>query len=928
MQEAIRKPVRGRWSRGPALRRHALALAALAGLQGFGTGAQAVVLVQGEHWLWPDPLPIGPGDTDLGLRNLFLGGSTSGSLSVDAGSLLALGSLGLAGGGTGSATAVIDGVGTRLLLQADGNSNRLDVGQWGWGSLTVSGGAVLDGRANAQACLLGAKWCHTFIGNAAGSTGVFTVTGSGSQASFLRSFVVGGLAVFRPPIETFTLGQPGGMTRGTVKVLDGAVLTTDTATLGTAPGGSSPLGSERSFAELVVDGSQSLWRVTGGTLETQQYASVGTATHRNAWATLTLSNGGQMRLEGDGARYTALGLTTGGGRSDMLISGSGSRLQFVGASGLLQVGRSLGSATLELRDGGQAEGMFYTSVGRSGSTGVLLVDGLGSRLLINGTATAAANGASAAAWMDIGREGGHGTVTVSNAGRIEMSATVGTSNGFGLWLGRDANSAGTLSIQSGGVVQLSAVSSAAGTAAETRNPGVVVGRDGSGLLQISGGGQLLLEGGAVSTPANRRSTNLYIGGYSDTAVGGRGIASVSDEGSLIRLTGGDSFIGVGIGAQSSGQLSLSNQATASAIGMAVGRSGGVGVLKMDNAALSFSGQQTAGNQSGAFLVIGSGGTGIGTAMLSNGSRVTLSNLGSSGAGLSLGGSASFAGGDGSLTLTGASSIEFVSQPGLNSLTVGREGTGFLRLRGGSRIDQVDGVTQVARDAGSDGTVILSEGSSLRTGWLGVGAHKTDSGDVDGGTGTFVLINSTLTAPTIVVGTNGFLGGTGTITGTVYNRGIFAPGNSPGTLVVAGDYVAEAGSRMILEVESDGQGGFVTDQVIFGAGSSVDLGSLQVEFRFLGQTDPNAFAAAGQFDVDTFLKRDDGQGGTAALADQSFAQVQFSAMAEAYVIRNFQYSVDQGASFQAVPVPEPATTALLLAGLATLGWRLCQRQRRG
>ena len=58
-----------------------------------------------------------------------------------------------------------------------------------------------------------------------------------------------------------------------------------------------------------------------------------------------------------------------------------------------------------------------------------------------------------------------------------------------------------------------------------------------------------------------------------------------------------------------------------------GRSGGVGVLKVDNATLNFSGQQSAGNQSGAFFVIGSGGTGIGVATLANGSVVNLSNMG-------------------------------------------------------------------------------------------------------------------------------------------------------------------------------------------------------------------------------------------------------------------------------------------------------------
>ena len=61
----------------------------------------------------------------------------------------------------------------------------------------------------------------------------------------------------------------------------------------------------------------------------------------------------------------------------------------------------------------------------------------------------------------------------------------------------------------------------------------------------------------------------------------------------------------------------------------------------------------------------------------------------------------------------------------------------------------------------------------------MGRNKTLIGDVDGGTGTLVLINSNLTATDIVIGSNGFLGGTGKITGNLVNHGIFAPGQSPG-----------------------------------------------------------------------------------------------------------------------------------------------------
>lgn len=908
-----------------------LAPMALACLGLVAVSAQAQFSSSGAVHVYPAlaAVPNGPGNADLGNVGLQVGNGAPGSFNALGGSQLRVGTLaiGASGDGSGNGTVLLDGGGTVVRLVGDGFSdgviNRLGVGEWGRGALTVSGGAVLDGRAEAASCLGQFHYCNNFIGNAAGSTGVFTVTGAGSQASFLRFFGVGGLAVFHPPIDSFTFGTPGGSTRGTVNVLAGGTLTTDHASLGLAPGGSSPNGSERSFAEASVHGAGSLWRITGGTLEPGEYARFSTAQHRNAWASVSVAEGGEIRIEGDGNAFTAMNLSTGGGRTDMRVIGAGSRVHFQGMSGVLNVTTSTGTAFVDIRDGGVIDGMFYAAVGRSGGVAALTIEGSGSLMRVDGTATAAANGVSNTAVMDIGRNGGQGSVTVGNGGRLELLASTGATGGMAFSLGRDANSSGSLNIGAGGVVLLRSESSAPDSAAETWNPFMRVGRDGNGTLSITGGGQLLLQGGAVSTPANRRSTTLFIGGSGEFTVGGKGVATVSGSGSEIRLTGTDAFIGVGLGPQSNGQLAVRQGGAVHGMGIVVGRGGGVGVLSADNGTLSMSGQQSAGTQSGAFLVVADGG-GIGVATLANGSVMTLANAGTAGAGFTIGGSAYAGGGDGSLTLSGGSRLTVAAGAGLAGGTVGRDGSGFLRLRGASQLDLGDGNLYVGRLSGGDGTLIASEGSTVSAGWVGVGARKTDTGNEDGGTGTFLLINSRLDAQQIVIGTNGFLGGRGTINGTVINRGIFAPGNSPGLMTVNGDFFAEAGSRLVLEVESDGRGGFVTDQVVFGAGRTVDLASLKVEFRFLGDTDPTAFQRSGSFDIDSFLQRADGQGGRAALGDEAYGQVQFSASAERYVFQSFSYSVQDGASFTATAVPEPGSTALLLAGLATLGWRWRRR----
>ncbi|MBB4842056.1 hypothetical protein HNP55_000551 [Paucibacter oligotrophus] len=889
---------------------HLLALAA--------TSAQALITSSGSNYTYPGVLAIGPGDTDIGANTLTVGGGAPGSFSVTAGSQFLAASIRF-GDNLGSGTGVFDGAGTRVTLTADGNSNRLDLGAWGSGQLTVSGGATLNGRANAAACLLGNHWCNNFVGNAAGSDASLTITGAGSNASFLRAFVVGGLAVFRPPIETFTFGTPGGTTQGRVQVLDGGLLSTDSASLGVAPGGSSPLGSERSFASVLIDGPGSIWRVTGGSLENTG-ANFATASHRNAWATVAISRGGRLEIAGPAGRYNAVNLSSNGGRSDMTVSGAQSAIDFVGDAGVLQVGQRLGTANMSLSDGGQVRGVWYVAVGRDGAFGELNLDGTDSLLSITGTASAAANGVATNARLDIGRNG-TGTVRVQNGARIELRATEALSAGPQLSLGREAASSGRLDISGvGSVVSLSAASVLAGGGpGEAFNPLMRVGREGAGTLNILAGGKLLLEGQAVSTVADSRSTSLFIGGSSDTSNGGQGIALVSGVGSEIRLSGSDTYIGVGHGPQSSGRLTVADQAQVSAIGMNVGRSGGLGVLNVDHASLSFSGQQSGNFQSGAYLSIGRSG-GVGVANIGNGSVLTLSNLGDRGASLNLGGTANGPTGDGSLTLSGGSQIHIQAAAGLAALSVAHDGSALMRVKGGSSVDVGDGRIFVGRLSGSDGTLLVSEGSSIAAGWVGVGRNKTSTGTVDGGTGTLVINNSTLTAADIYIGTNGFLGGNGVINGAVHNFGLFSPGNSPGTMLINGAFTAEAGSRLIMEVEGDASHGFKTDLLVFGEGSRLDLSALKVEFRFLGATDPNAFQASGGFDIDNFFHSRSAGGVDGELSHTLFATASFSAQAEHYTISGFSFTADGGAVFTAQAVPEPQTWVLLLAGLACLGLR--------
>lgn len=902
-------------------------LGCFAGLMITSAPAGAQIATSGQANSYPGVFAIGPGNTNLGNNGLYVGTDASGALSVLGGSLLQTGALsvgnGLNGGGNGTVTA--SGIGTRIALTGDGISpgvvNRFEIGNWGTGSFTLAQGATLDGRANANACLGTFHYCNNFIGNAAGSNGSFTLTGAGTNASFLRGFYVGAVNVFHPPIDNFTFGTPGGTSQGRVEVLDGALLRTERTFITQPPGGSIPLGTERSFADVLIRGSGSTWLVQPPSLESGN-AFFNTGNGPNAWATVNIAAGGKLRLEGAPTLYNNINLTNGAGRTDFTVTGAGSRVEMAGGNTFFQVGASLGTANMQVLDGAVVDGPFLMVVGRDGARGQLTIDGAGSRLNMFGTGVANTFDANGAANFQIGRAG-TGTVTVSNGGRVEIAATGATTRGPGLLLGFQSGSAGTLNISgANSVVSLTAESSVpGGGSSESFNPFVGVGYDGSGALNISNGGKLLLHGNAFSTVAAPRNTTLYIGGRSTTVAGGSGIARVAGLNSEIIVSGTDANIGVGTGPGSTGQLNLSDSARIAATILTAGTTGGVGVIRIDNARVDLTGQYTGGFQVGAGMAIGDGSDSTGVVTMSNGARVTITNVGSFGTGVTIGGSVVRSGGDGTLNMSGASVLQVAAGADTSGMSVGRSGTGLARVRGASTIDLGGGALYVGRFSGSDGTMIVSENSTVTAGYVGVGRNKTG----DGGTGTLIVNGSTLTASTIEIGPNGYLGGNGTISGRIVNYGIVNPGNSPGTLTIDGSFINGLGGRLMLEVEKDGQGGFNTDHLIFKNGSTINLAGLEVRFRFLGDTDPNAFKARGAFVINQFFQSQDAQGNLTNLAAATFDGASFSAQADGYNLNNFAFSTAGGASFTAAPVPEPGEWMMLLAGLGLMG--VVARRRR-
>jgi T5SS/PEP-CTERM-associated repeat protein len=684
-----------------------------AGSQGFATvtGAGSEIIVSGTG----ASINVGGTGTTGTLNVLNSGKATAGGLYV--GDKGATGTVNVTGG----------------FVDLNGAQGRLIVGNSGTGTLAVSGGGVVDATLNPAACV--GNWCGNIVANGAGATGTLTIDGLGSEVRTLRSFQAGNLWV-----DQYT-GTPGGTATATINITNGGKLVTGNTTLGTAPGGANALGTETSLVNVLIDGIGSQWTVTRNTVDNSA-ALMSIAGHGSATATVTVSGGGKLRIDGSGSPGPNDGINIGSnGKGTLIVTGGGSALETTGVGRFINVGanNASGDGSFQLLAGATASSLFL-NVGRNGGTGSMLLDGANTQLTLSGVETNPAPGAAGTAAATIGRNGGTGTVTVSNGARwlITDAGLDGRSvNGSpALSVGRDANSQGSLTITgAGSKVEVVSTSVPANPAypGDNNNPFVNIARDSataSGTLLISDGGKLLITGNALSTATASRVTQLNIGGNNNTTLGGTGTATVTGPGSELRVEGVDGFIGVGI--NGNGTLSLANQALLATTRINVGRAAsGVGTLNVDNSLMDLSGQWTS-DGTGAGFTVGSRG-GNGTANITNNSMVTITNMGSSGPNISVGGTSPNPLGHGELTVSGGSKINMIGAPGLGSMNVGYDGSGILTIAGnGSQIDAGSGYVYVGRLATGTGSISVESGAKLKGALFNIGGG---SDAVVGGTAT-------------------------------------------------------------------------------------------------------------------------------------------------------------------------------------------------
>jgi T5SS/PEP-CTERM-associated repeat protein len=942
-----------RTTKAPALRRSAVfAALALAGL----LPATAAIVTLGD--VTPD---LSSGNAT---GTTVVGNGAAGSVTVNAGSTLTMERLVMGAGPNGNGSFTVSGAGSKGTVTFNTNAGNLDVGSAGSGSLSVLDGASFVYGGTGTPCQLN---CRIFVSNAAGSTGMLGVTGAGSSLSTVGGIIVGQASMFTQAADGFSYGVPGGASSGSAVVLGGGSVSSSFLAVGVPGGGNARTGTESATGTVLLDGIGSVWNLVRNGAQTAGRAllSVGTVSNSggtsfgNTSGIVAIQNGAVMTLDGSSApgefsgvniAAPAVGTVTSNVTGDLTVVGAGSRLQMQGGIGFLNIGRGVGTqATLTVADGGvitgngTETGLIYMTVGNSGSTGSATISGSGSLVRLNGRNSATNSDPAAVlnsgAFLSVGRGGGNGSLSISNGGRLEIDtsalALTNPDGQTGLYVGAFSGATGSLSVSGPGSTLL--VSSGSGM-----TPYAAIGRDsGNGSLLISNGGVVEISSTHMSVP--NPGSNLYLPGDLNSFEIGRslsgaptsGSVTVTGAGSKLLLSGNaDAFIQVGQGAGGMGTLTIANGGQTRSSALFIGTASGSGVLNMNAGTVVIDGMLNGGPAAGfgGGLGVGRGG-GTGVANISNGSTVTITSSADR-ASMGIGGSSTAPGGTGSVNLSGGSTLTVQSpnalvgvgaagsstQAGIGNLTLSGAGTSFAAVGSGAR---------VLLGAGSNtiGTVTVGAGAALSSeGLIGV-AH--DGSASTAGIGTLV-VNGTATAAQLMIGQNGLLAGNGVVNANVTNQGTIGPGMSPGKLTINGAF-DNSGGKIVLEVQSLGNGQYALDELVFADWSQVVLGDGAIEFVFLGDTDPTAFQDAGLFGLGSFFRQLDGNGNEAPLDGSLlalFADASFSASAAQFAISSLGFDPLTGAFNATVAtVPLPAPVLLTLLGLGLLAAQRRRQPRR-
>ncbi len=705
---------------------------------------------------------------------------------------------GQGGGSLGS--AIVTGSGSTWT-----NSGYLLVGEHGTGTLTIEDSGALTTGGNA------------FVGRDSGSVGTATVMGAGSKWTtngFLR-------------IGSLTGSQ------GTLTIADqGTVISNSQVRLANAPG---------TQGTALVTGAGSKW--------------IGPATQFHVGfggeGALTIADRGEVQSD-----FTTLG-TWGGSTGTATVTGGGSVWNI---SDDFEVG-VWGAGRLTIENGGAVNSIDSTIGVEADGIGAVTITGPGSTWTNTGGLFVGEEGSGAVTIAD-GGSGGSGGVYLARTADSTGSATV--TGGGSTWntgfLGVGENGQGTLTIANGGVVHSghgdvglydgTGFATVTGGGATWTTSYLTVGEYGAGTLTIEGGGLVTNSASAfIGSETTGGGEVTVTGGGSRwqsadiqyIGMGGQGTLTIENGGGVTNTA--DAFIGyhtTGIGNvtvtgggstwESSGDLYL-------------GRNG-EGTLTIEDGGFV--------NPDETFIADQAGSIGAATVTGAGSHLITIGiSVGSAGAGslvIADGGLVDnrgatigqFAGSEGHALVTGTGSRWRPE----HDLWAGSEGRGELTVADGAVVetDEVriaalsgsQGTVNIGAAAGDaptapgkldtplvqfgdgDGSLVFNHTSGnylFAPDIAGVGridllAGTTELNNAGGFSGiTSVNGGATLVANGTLGGAldmlaGGRLKGSGTV-GSVNIAGTIAPGNSIGTLHVAGNYTQAAGSTYEVEINAAG-----------------------------------------------------------------------------------------------------------------------------
>jgi fibronectin-binding autotransporter adhesin len=566
-------------------------------------------------------------------------------------------------------------------------------------------------------------------------------------------------------------------------------------------------------------------------------------------------------------------------------------------SGAVTFGNTSGSADVRIHLTGAAANDITVRAGSSGAaalTGANNADYQGD-IVLNRDVTFGSLSSSTATVTYSGDISGSGGISVV---RLGSASPVVVLSGNNTYTGKTTITAGTVVADSLNSVVGGSASSSLGAPITSENATILMSTVGGATLRYVGAGETtdraIEIGGSIGTTIEQAGTGTlkFTSDLQNSGAGSRTLTLQGSTAGVGEFAGAINNIGTGtnVGVTKTGSGTWRLSGTTSTYAGSTSITGGVlEVTKLANQGSASSlGFGTASVTSISFGGVNPGGTlrYIGTGDSTNRGL----NIGSAGATLD-------ASGSGAVSFTRTSAPAYGSSNVATSLTL--TGTNKdLNTYAANQNNNGTGAVSLIKDG--EGTWVLT-GNSTYTGATTINA------------GT-LLVDGSLAAGSAVALNSAILGGSGTANGLVTTSGTgstISPGNSPGTLTLAGGLNADAGATFVFEL------GTTSDVLSLGSGTltgSSFAGGLVFNF-----VDAGGLLAGNPYTIITF--------GSATGLD--YSDLVANTLPSGYVLDSsfgtggFQIN-GNGIQVQFEIVPEPSTVLLMIGGVTVV---MAMRRRR-